>query len=78
VNYLLEVFDLTTRKVTHQFNSGLPSTSVVSMRMSLDGSQVFMGNGLGSNVILDTLYGNILTTFKTTGGSVGFGGLPGN
>jgi hypothetical protein len=64
-NYLLDVFDLTTRQVINQFNSGLPSTSAVSMQMSQDGSTVWMANGLGNVAVVDTRYGNTVATYQT-------------
>jgi hypothetical protein len=56
----LDVFDLTTRKVTNQFNSGLPTTSAASIQMSQDGSTVWFANGAGNLAIVDTRYGNVL------------------
>jgi hypothetical protein len=66
VGYLLSVFDLTTRKVTNSFNSGLPSTSGVSIQMSQDGSTVWFANGLGNVIILDTRNGTVLSTYQTS------------
>jgi len=77
INYLVFVFDLTTRKVIAQFNSGLPSTSGVAMTMSQDGGRVYLSNGAGDVVIMDTKYGNILKTSSTPGqSSLVFGGPP--
>jgi hypothetical protein len=59
VGVYLEVFDLVTRQVTAQFNSGLPTTSA-SMQMSQDGSTVWFADTLGNLSILDTRYGSIL------------------
>ena len=53
----LESFDLTLRKVTAQFNSGLPTTSAITLEVSQDGSTATMSNGQGNAVILDTLHG---------------------
>jgi hypothetical protein len=74
----LEVFDLTTRKITNEFKFGLPSTSGTSMQMSQDGSKVYVGNGLGAVVILDTRYGNVLGTFQSPGPAQVFGGPDAN
>jgi hypothetical protein len=74
----LEVFDLTTRKIVNEFKFGLPSTSGTSMQMSQDGSKVYVGNGLGAVVILDTRYGNMLASYQETGPSQVFGGPPAN
>jgi hypothetical protein len=62
-NYILSVFDLTTRQITN-FNSGLPSTSPVSFQLSQDGSIAFMGNGAGNVVFLDTRYGTVINTYQ--------------
>ena len=65
----LDVFDLTTRKVTRQFDTGLSGASEVSMQMSQDGSTMWFANALGNVVILDTRYGNIMGTYQTQPGS---------
>jgi hypothetical protein len=59
-NYVLNVFDLTTRKVVSQFNSGLPSTGGTTMQMSPDGSNVWFSNAGGTLAIMDTRYGVVL------------------
>jgi hypothetical protein len=74
----LEVFDLTTRKIVNEFKFGLPTTSATSMQMSQDGSKVYVGNGLGAVVILDTRYGNALGTFQSPGPAQVFGGPEAN
>jgi WD40 repeat protein len=74
----LEVFDLTTRKIVNEFKFGLPTTSATSMQMSQDGSKVYVGNGLGAVVILDTRYGNVLGTFQSPGPAQVFGGPEAN
>jgi hypothetical protein len=74
VGVQLDVFDLTTRKITNQFDTGLPTTSAASMQMSQDGSTVWFANALGNVVILDTRYGNILATYQTSPGSQVFPG----
>jgi hypothetical protein len=76
INYLLIVFDLTTRKVTHQFTSGLPSTAGPSMRMSQDGGRVFFLDREGDVVVLDTQNGTILATFNIGAATWFFGGPP--
>ena len=60
----LQVFDLTVRQITSQFNSGLPSTDASSIEMSQDGSTVWFAGSSGDVVILDTRYGNILATYQ--------------
>jgi hypothetical protein len=40
-NYILNVFDLTTRRVTNLFNSGLPSTAGSAMTVSQDGARAY-------------------------------------
>lgn len=63
----VEVFDLTTRKITARYNSGLPTTSASTMVLSPDGATVSISNGAGQAVVLDTRYGNILSTSQDTG-----------
>jgi hypothetical protein len=69
----LQVFDMTSRKFTQQFSSGLPSTSAASMQISQDGSIAFFGNGDGAVVYLDTRYGNVMTAYQASGPSLVFG-----
>ena len=76
INYLLNVFDLTTRQVTHQFTSGLPSTAGPAMRMSQDGGRVYFLDREGDVVVLDTQNGNILATFNIGAATWFFGGPP--
>lgn len=70
----LAVFDLTTRKVTNLFNSGLPTTSAASMQMSPDGSTIWFANALGNIAILDTRYGNVMATYQAQPGTQAFPG----
>jgi DNA-binding beta-propeller fold protein YncE len=74
----LEIFDLTTRKIVSEFKFGLPTTSATTMNMSQDGSRVFVGNGSGAVVVMDTRYGNILAKFQAPGPAQVFGAHPGN
>ena len=60
----LESFDLTTRQVTAQFSSGLPTSSGISLQVGQDGSTATMSNGQGAVVVLDTRYGIIQATFQ--------------
>jgi hypothetical protein len=77
INNFAFVFDLTTRKVIAQFNSGLPGTSGVAMTMSQDGGRVYLSNGAGAVVIMETKYGNILKSSNKPGqSSLVFGGPP--
>jgi hypothetical protein len=70
----LDVFDLTTRKVTNQFNSGLPTTSAASIQMSQDGSTVWFANGAGNLAIVDTRYGNVLGQLTASPGTAVYPG----
>lgn len=75
VGIYLTVFDLTTRTVTTQFNSGLPTTSTVALEVSQDGSTATMSNGAGTVVLLDTRYGIVQGTIQNPGATLAF---PGN
>ena len=72
----VEVFDLATHKVVRQIVLGLPGTSGIGMRLSVDGSQLFLGNGQGNNSVVDTRYGTILGTSTISGSALTFGGIP--
>jgi hypothetical protein len=63
----IESFDLTTRKVTAQYDSGLPTTSASTMILSPDGATISISNGAGQAVVLETRYGNILSTSQDSG-----------
>lgn len=63
----VESFDLTARKVTAQFNSGLPTTSAITFGLSQDGADATMSNGQGAAVILDTQYGLIQASITFPG-----------
>jgi hypothetical protein len=77
VGVYLTVFNLTTRTVTNQFNSGLPTTVGRTFSLSQDGGRAYFSDQQGDVAILDTLYGNILATYTETGASVAvFGGPP--
>jgi hypothetical protein len=75
INYLLNVFDLTSRQNT-LFTSGLPSTAGPSMRMSQDGGRVYFLDREGDLVVLDTQNGKILATFNIVGAGLFFAGPP--
>jgi len=62
VGPFVESFNLTTRQVTAQFSSGLPTTSAITFGLSQDGTLATMSNGQGMAVILDTQYGIIQAT----------------
>jgi hypothetical protein len=69
VGPFVESFDLTTRKVTAQFSSGLPTTSGITFGFSQDGTLATLSNGQGMAVILDTQYGIIQTEITFPGPS---------
>jgi len=71
----LESFDLTKRKVTAQFNSGLPTTSAIALEVSQDGSTATMGNGQGTIAILDTQYGIVQATLQNSSSTLMFPGF---
>jgi len=75
VGTYLTVFDLTSRKVIAQFNSGLPTTSAVTLEVSQDGSTATMSNGAGMVVVLDTRYGIVQATSQNATATLAF---PGN
>jgi hypothetical protein len=75
INYLLDVFDLTSRQNT-LFTSGLPSTAGPAMSMSQDGGRVYFLDREGDLVVLDTQKGKILATFNIVGAGSFFGGPP--
>ncbi len=54
VGVQLSIFDLTTHKVTYVINSGLPSTSGVSMQMAQDGATIWIANATGTVAVYDT------------------------
>jgi hypothetical protein len=74
VNYLLVVFDLTTRQVTNTFTSGLPTTNVATFSLSQDGGTAYFSNPVGDVAVLDTSEGTILLTFNTGVATSVFGG----
>jgi hypothetical protein len=76
----LQVFDLTTRKVTNRFSFGLPSTIAASavMSMSQDGNRVYISDLLGDVVVLDTRYGRTLAKYNVGSGAAVFDGPPAN
>jgi hypothetical protein len=71
----LESFNLTTRKVTGQFNSGLPTTSAITLEVSQDGSTATMGNGQGAVAIFDTQYGLVEYTMQYDSPTLTFPGF---
>jgi hypothetical protein len=70
VNYLLVGFDLTTRKIVADINTGLPSTSGTNMQMSQDGSTIWLANALGTVAAYDVRSAVLLGTFTTSPESV--------
>jgi hypothetical protein len=70
----LESFDLTQRKVTAQFSSGLPTTSAITLEVSQNGSFATMSNGQGNGVVLDTHYGIIQYKFQSQSPTLYFPG----
>jgi hypothetical protein len=68
----VESFDLTARKVTAQFDSGLPTTSAITFGMSQDGTLATMSNGQGMGVVQDVQYGVIQLTFTFPGPALMF------
>jgi hypothetical protein len=73
-NTSLYAFDLNKRKLIYQVSSGLPTTSAASMQPSQDGSTVWFANAAGNVSVVDTRYGNIMTTYQTEPGSQVFPG----
>ena len=73
----LVTFDLTTRKVTNQVNSGLSTSVSHIFSLSQDGELAFF-SGLDGNVaILDTYDGTVVATFSNMGFPTSvFGGPP--
>ena len=74
INYLLVVFDLTTRKMTALVNTGLPSTATTTMQMSQDGATLWLTNGLGTVAAYDVRSGSLEGTFTTSPASVTYPG----
>jgi hypothetical protein len=75
VGPFLEVFDLTLRKGTSQFASGLTTASAITLEVSQDGSIAIMANGQGSIILLDTLHGLVLGTAQNSTSTLA---IPGN
>jgi len=65
VGVYLTVFDLTTRQVTNEFNSGLPTTVGRTFSLSQDGARAYFSDPLGDVAVLDTYYGTILAAYNT-------------
>ncbi len=72
VGPFLESFDLTARKVTAQFSSGLPTTSGVAVQLSQDGATATMSNGAGTVVVMDTLHGIVFSQIQNGGPTLAF------
>jgi hypothetical protein len=72
----LDSFDIASHRVTAEFNSGLPTTSGTTMTLSQDGALAYMSDGAGDVAVVDTRYGNVLTTYTAPGPSLVFGGPP--
>ena len=64
VGVYLTVFDLTTRQVTNQFNSGLPTTVGRTFSLSQDGRRAYFSDRQGDVAILDTYYGTVLASYN--------------
>jgi|SRR5579871_439266 len=75
VGHYLESFDLTRRKVTAEFDSGLPTTSAITLEVSQDGSMATMGNGQGMVVVLDTRSGIVAATVQNSNPTLMFPGF---
>ena len=61
----LGVFDVITRKIT-QIKYGLPNNaSAASVKLTQDGSRIYVTDGKGNVVVLGTRYGDILSTYQT-------------
>ncbi len=75
------VFDLKTRQFSG-FNVSAPATgaggSTISANMSQDGSVMAISDNLGNVYMLDTRYGNTLTTYQNATPSMVFPGAPVN
>ena len=72
----LTVFDLTTRQVTNEFNSGLPTTVGRTFSLSQDGAKAYFSDPLGDVAVLDTYYGTILAAYNTGTAVSVFAGPP--
>jgi hypothetical protein len=70
----LESFDLAQYKVTAQFNSGLPTTTAISMTLSQDGLTAILSNGAGAEVFLDTQFGSPQGSFAAPAAAQAFVG----
>ncbi len=75
VGVQLSIFDLTTHKLTNVINSGLPTTSGVSMQMAQDGATIWIANASGTVAVYDTRSTNFLGTFTTDPESVVYPGI---
>jgi len=76
VGVQLESFDLNRHRITAQFNSGLPTTSGVSMSLSQDGSVAILSGGAGDEVFLDTRSGAPVGFHKSPAAAQPFATLP--
>jgi hypothetical protein len=76
VGVYLTVFDLTTRQVTNQFNSGLPTTVNRTFSLSQDGGRAYFSDQQGDVAILDTYYGTVLASYNAGAATSIFGGPP--
>jgi hypothetical protein len=63
--YGLAVFDLTTRQFTSTFTYNLPMyANALSVKMSPDGSTVWVSDSQNNVTTLETRYGNIVSTYQ--------------
>lgn len=77
VGVYLVSFNLTTHTATNMFNSGLPTTVARTFTLSQDGGRAYFSDGQGDVAILDTYFGNVLSSFTVPGTSNGVvGGAP--
>lgn len=76
VGVYLTVFDLTTRQVTSQFNSGLPTTVGRTFSLSPDGATAYFSDKQGDVAVVDTSDGTVLDSFNTGSATSVFVGPP--
>ena len=77
VGVYLVVFDLTTRQIINDFNSGLPTTVNRTFSLSQDGSMAYFSDTQGDVAVLDTYSGTVLDSFNLLGVALSiYGGPP--
>jgi hypothetical protein len=72
----VESFDLARHQVTAEFNSGLPTTSGITMTLSQDGLTVILSDGVGNESFLDTQFGSPQGSFTAVAAAQVFAGPP--